>query len=94
MANNLFISYDMADPDQTFDKVVSAIEKLGDWVQVQPTLWFVKSDYTAEQAASLLWPAFNPPDDSLIVIDASANSANWQNIAPEVADFFSQSWNS
>ncbi len=92
MANNLFVSYDLSDPDKSFDKIAAEIQKLGDWAQVQPTLWFVKSQFTSEQAASLLWPALNQSDDSLIVIDASNNTANWQNIAQDVAEFFAQTW--
>ncbi len=93
MANNLFISYDLSDPDKNFDKLSAEIQKLGDWAQVQPTLWFVKSQFTSEQATSLLWPALNASDDSLTVIDATNNTANWQNIAQDVAEFFEQSWN-
>ncbi len=92
MANNLFISYDLSDPDKSFDGIAAEIQKLGDWAQVQPTLWFVKSDYDSEQATRMLWLAFDPANDSLVVIDASGNAANWQNIAPDVAEFFEQSW--
>lgn len=94
MANNLFISYDLSDPDKTFDKLAAEIQKLGEWAQVQPTLWYVKSQFSSEQAANLLWPSLNQSDDSLIVIDASTNTANWQNIAQDVAEFFEQSWGS
>ena len=92
MANNLFISYDLSDPDKTFDKLAAEIQKLGDWAQVQPTLWYVKSQFTSEQVTSLLWTTMNASDDSLTVIDASNNTANWQNIAQDVAEFFEQSW--
>ena len=92
MANNLFISYDLSDPDTNFEKVSAEIQKLGDWAQVQPTLWFVKSQFTSEQVASLLWPSLNQQNDSLTVIDTSNNTANWQNIAQDVAEFFAQNW--
>jgi hypothetical protein len=94
MANNLFISYDLTDPDNSFEKLSAEIQKLGDWAQVQPTLWFVKSQFTAEQVASLLWPSMNQTDDNLIVIDASNNTANWQNVGQDVAEFFTTNWNS
>ena len=93
MANNLFISYDLSDPDQNFDAVAETIQKLGDWGQINPTLWYVRSQHSAEEATKLVWAAMNPKDDSLAVIDASNNSANWQNIAPEMADFFEAKWN-
>jgi hypothetical protein len=94
VANNLFISYDLSDPDSNFDAVAAEIQKLGDWAQVQPTLWFVKADCTSEQAASLIWPTMKAGADSLLVIDASGNTANWQNIAQDVAEFFMAEWNS
>lgn len=94
MANNLFISYDLSDPDKSFDALSAEIQKLGEWAQVQPTLWFVKSDFTSEQVTNLLWPKMIADADSLVVIDTGNNTANWQNIAQEVADFFEQSWNS
>ena len=93
MANNLFISYDLSDPDKTFDKLAAEIQKLGDWAQVQPTLWYVKSQFTSEQVTSLLWTTMNASDDSLTVIDASNNTANWQNVAQDVAEFFGSVWN-
>ena len=92
MANNLFISYDLSDPDTNFEKVSAEIQKLGDWAQVQPTLWFVKSQFTSEQVASLLWPSLNQTNDSLVVIDTANNTANWQNVAQDVAEFFEQNW--
>ena len=93
MANNLFISYDLSDPDNTFDKLAAEIQKLGDWAQVQPTIWFVKSQFTSEQAVNLLWPSMIAGADSLVVIDASNNTANWQNVAQDVAEFFQNTWN-
>ena len=52
------------------------------------------TQFTSEQAATLLWPALNQSDDSLVVIDASNNTAHWQNIAQDVAEFFASSWGS
>jgi hypothetical protein len=94
MANNLFISYDLSDPDSNFDAVAAEIQKLGDWAQVQPTLWFVKSEHSSEHVASLIWPVMKAGEDSLLVVDASSNTANWQNIAQDVAEFFMAEWNS
>jgi hypothetical protein len=93
MANNLFISYDLSDPDKNFDAVAETIQKLGDWGQINPTLWYVRSQHSSEQAAQMVWAAMNASADSLTVIDASNNTANWQNIDPEMAQFFESRWN-
>jgi hypothetical protein len=31
-------------------------------------------------------------NDSLIVVDATSNQANWQNLSPEVAKFLQETW--
>jgi len=94
VANNLFISYDLSDPDKNFEALAAEIQKLGDWSQVQPTLWYVKSQFTSEQAVNMLWPAMIAGADSLVVVDAANNTANWQNVEQDVAEFFAQVWNS
>ena len=93
MANNLFISYDLTDPDKNFEAVAEAIQKLGDWGQIHPTLWYVRSEYTAEQATQMVWTVMQAGEDILTVIDTSNNSANWQNVDPDMAKFFEEKWN-
>ena len=41
--NNLFISYDLKNPGQNYDRVITAIKGLGSWAKVQYSLWFVSS---------------------------------------------------
>lgn len=46
--NNLFISYDLKNPGQNYDRVITAIKGLGSWAKVQYSLWFVSSTYTCQ----------------------------------------------
>ena len=52
--NNLFISYDLKDPGQNYDRVITAIEGLGSWAKVQYSLWFVSSAYASKEAAEIV----------------------------------------
>jgi hypothetical protein len=93
MANNLFISYDLFVPGQGYDKVAAAIKSLGTWAKVQMSLWYVKSNHSANRAAEIVWAAMDA-NDSLIVIDATNNNAVWYNLTPEVSTFIQNHWRS
>jgi hypothetical protein len=88
---NLFVSYDLADPDKNFDVLAGEIQKLGTWAQMQPTLWYIHSTFSAEQASELLSKVITD-NDSLVVVDASTNSVNWRNIADELTAPLEASW--
>ena len=105
--NNLFISYDLKNPGQDYDRVITAIKSLGSWAKarvitaikslgswakVQYSLWYVSSAYTANQAAEIVRRA-QDANDSLIVIDATNNDASWFNIDQKVGEFMQQHWN-
>lgn len=90
--NNLFVSYDLKNPGQNYDRVIATIKTLGSWAKVQYSLWYVSSAYTASQAAEIVRRA-QDANDTLIVIDATANDAFWYGIDPKVAEFMQQNWN-
>jgi len=91
MANNLFVSYDLYNPGQDYEKVIEAIKSLGNWAKVQKSFWYVKSNYTASDAVKVVWAAMDA-NDSLIVVDATNNNASWQNLTPEVSKFIKDHW--
>lgn len=74
MANNLFVSYDLHEPGKNYDAVIEAIKKLGNWAKVHYSLWYVKSDLAASQAAEQVWTKMDA-NDKLLVIDASNNTS-------------------
>lgn len=90
--NNLFVSYDLKNPGQNYEQVITAIKSLGAWAKVQYSLWYVSSQHTAKQAAEIVRRA-QDGNDNLIVIDASNNDACWYNIEPNVSEFLRQHWN-
>ncbi|MEY2539280.1 MAG: hypothetical protein QOG67_3020 [Verrucomicrobiota bacterium] len=80
MANNLHISYDLHKPDKNYDAVIAKIKTLGNWAKIHYSYWYVKSGYSARQACDEVWSVMDS-DDSVYVVDASSNSAAWQNLA-------------
>ncbi|MCG9699660.1 CRISPR-associated protein Cas2 [Vibrio natriegens] len=91
MANNLFISYDLNSPGQNYDNVIEEIKSLGSWAKVQKSFWYVNSTLTASQARARVWAKMDT-NDSLIVVDASNNSASWNGLSDEVGNFIKDKW--
>ena len=90
--NNLFVSYDLKNPGQNYDSVIAAIKTLGSWAKVQYSLWYVSSAYAAKEAAEIVRRA-QDANDTLIVIDATANNAAWYGTDQKVSEFLQQNWN-
>ncbi|KGE78868.1 hypothetical protein [Halomonas salina] len=91
MANNLFISYDLNTPGQDYSVLIEEIKSLGSWAKVQKSFWYVNSTLTASQAVDRVWAKMDR-NDSLIVVDAKNNSAAWQGLSDEVANFIKKQW--
>lgn len=89
--NNLFISYDLNNPGQGYEKVADAIKSLGNWARVHKSFWYVKSNSTASQAAEIVWKVMDQ-NDTLIVVDATHNDACWYNVSDEVSEFIQNKW--
>lgn len=92
MANNLFITYDLNKSGKNYEGVFEAIKSLGNWAKYQKSAWYVRSNYTADQACTIVWAKMDA-DDSLMVIDASNNTAAWQGLPTQVATHIQQNWN-
>lgn len=91
MSNNLFISYDLNLPHQDYSAVIEVIKTLGQWASVQKSLWYVKSDFSAENAAKKIREKMDA-NDSLIVINTNSNDAYWYNISDEVSKHMQDYW--
>lgn len=92
MANNLHISYDLHQPDKNYAAVIAKIKTLGNWAKIHYSYWYVNSSHTAAEACNAVWQAMDS-DDSLYVVDATNNSASWQNISAEASAFIQDKWN-
>ena len=77
MSNNLHISYDLKNPDRDYEKVIAAVKTLGSWAKIQYSFWFVKSEFTAEQARDYLL-RYIDANDSIYVADSTNNNAAWK----------------
>ena len=51
---NLFIAYDLNSPGQNYDGVYEAIKSLGRYFRFQESLWYVNTDYSPEQAYTIV----------------------------------------
>lgn len=91
MANNLFISYDLYSPGQNYERLAVAIKSLGNWAKVQNSFWYVNSTHSSSQAASTLRSVMDQ-NDSLIVVDATNNTANWYNLSEEISSYIRDHW--
>lgn len=91
MANNLFISYDLHQPGQNYDRVIAAIKQLGGWAKVHYSFWFVSSECLAKEAAAHVWAVMDR-GDRLLVVDSKTNDASWYNIDSKVGSFMQNKW--
>jgi hypothetical protein len=86
MANNLFISYELNQPEKNSDRVTDAIHSLGRPMKLHRSLWYVTGNFSSEDAASKLRESMNS-NDILIVIDATSNTATCYNLSEDAAAF-------
>jgi hypothetical protein len=62
MANNLFISYELNQPEKNGDRVTDAIHSLGRPMKLHRSLWYVTGNFSSEDAASKLRESMNSDD--------------------------------
>jgi hypothetical protein len=73
MVNSLFISCELQRPDKNYDRIVAAIQSIGEpWTQVQFTLWHLNSRLSVNEVRDRIKPALDK-NDQLVVIDATNN---------------------
>lgn len=92
MKRNLIVSYDLNAPGQNYDSVIAEIKNQGTWAKVHYSLFYLKSERTAQQVAEAVWQKMDA-NDRLIVVDATNNVSYWYNLPPEVSDFIKRAWN-
>lgn len=90
MANNIHISYDLAQP-ATYEPIIEKIKTLGKWAKIELSFWYVNTDSTAVEVKEALRPLLKN-GDKLYVLDASNNSAAWIGVSKEVSTFIRDKW--
>ena len=91
MENNLFISYDLCAPGENYDRVISTIKSFGNWASIHKSLWYIKSNHSANSVADKIWASMDR-NDTLIVIDTTNKNAVWHNLSNEVARYIQNQW--
>lgn len=91
MVRNLLIAYDLYKSGDGETRVEAAIQALGEAVQMQPRLWYVRAPMTASEAVSKVWMVMDA-NDALVAVDASGNEAAWRNIGSETATRVKELW--
>jgi hypothetical protein len=88
MSGNLFVSYDLMN-QKNYDAVINAIKTQGQATRVHYSLWYVKTNKSANDVAVAVWQTMDS-DDRLIVIDA--NEAYWFNAEGDSESFMQSNW--
>jgi hypothetical protein len=89
---NLFIAYDLDEPDKNYAGVEKAIKSIsGVWAHVELSLWYVSAPVDAQTAFNIVWAEMQA-QDKLIVIDTSRNSAFWGGLNTAVSDYLKNQW--
>jgi hypothetical protein len=89
--NNLFVSYDLHQPGQRYAEVIAEIKKHGQWAKVHYSLFYLKTQESAEQVARAVWAKMDG-NDKLLVVNATSDTAYWYNLGTEVSDFLQEHW--
>ena len=81
------ISYELRQHDERREaNLVPALEVFEDRMQALPNLWFVSTDWTAEEIRSHFQPHLGP-EDSLIVEAVEGNVEWLGSVRPEVREW-------
>lgn len=77
MAYNLFIAYDLLSPGQNYDAVRDRIRSLGKWHQFQLSLFYVHTQYSANEAFTLVAEVMDATDKLAVINCTDAFVTNW-----------------
>jgi len=91
MSYNLFVAFDARDPVREASLVLAAIEELGQAVRLFSTFWYVRSRFTAAEAARRLWDIMEP-EDALVVVNASTEEAAAFNVDDTSIEWMQKRW--
>ena len=91
MKRNLIVSYDLNTPGQGYEKVIAEIKEQGTWAKVHYSLFYLKSEKTAQQVAEAVWKKMDA-NDRLIVVDATNNMTYWYNLPSDVSELMQRVW--
>lgn len=89
---NIFVSYDLHNPGQNYQRVADRIKTLGIHTRVQQSYWYLSTSLSCEMVAQKIRDVMDN-NDSLIVVDSTTNNAYWYNIDTKAEKLIQQQWN-
>jgi hypothetical protein len=91
-AHNIFVCFELFNPDRGDDRIREAVESFGvSWARIGRNVFYLHGELDAQFVGNKVWPAMSM-DDKLVVIDATKNDARWYNIKPEISQFLINNW--
>lgn len=88
--NNVLVAYDLNTIGQDYQRVIGKIKALGNSVQLQRSLWLLKTMHSATDVRDVLLTVIDN-NDSLVVVDAKAIA--WHGISNPAENFINFYWN-
>lgn len=69
------ISYDLSKPEQDYEGLINAIEKLDSPIHIQKSVWLIDTNFNCNQIYSILSP-FLDKDDALFICPLDLGDVN------------------
>ncbi|HDL5836781.1 TPA: CRISPR-associated protein Cas2 [Mannheimia haemolytica] len=86
---NYLISYDLYKAGQNYDGLISYIKSHQVWAAIHKSVWYIKSNKSAEQIRNELL-IYLDKNDSVFVTDM--NSAAWNKLTEGNGEYIRQNW--
>lgn len=91
MSNNLFVSFQLSDSRRSSALILAAVEELGHSMSLCRSLWYVRSNLSASEAAVRVREVLHQ-GDRLIVVDATHNEIAMLNIEERASAIVDVQW--
>lgn len=90
--HNLFISYELTNPEANAERVKRACRSLGNATPLMADCWYINSQYNAEEALRRIGGAF-AEDDKVVIANTKTDSVVWLGLGEREAQRVRQNWN-
>lgn len=87
---NIFVSYDLDQPNRNYPAIEKAIKECGQAVRILQSVWYIKSTYDQKAIRNHIAKVMDKGDRLLVI---TASSAIPQNADKAAWDFILESWN-
>jgi cephalosporin hydroxylase len=85
------VSFEVQDQLRHVMSITRAIEALGPAARLLNTVWYVRSELPAPDAAQQVWQAMEPTD-VLLIVDVAHNVTAMFNVDDRAAQFVARHW--